>query len=77
MTLTEYLSLERITQRDFAVLVGSSQGFISHYLTGRHKLSAKNTLKWAKATNYKVTPHSLSPHLYPNKNDGVPENLWR
>lgn len=75
MQLNQYLTQNNLTQEEFAKLVNKTQGFISHYLTGRYKLSAITTLNWAAATEYAVTPHELSPHLYPNPADGLPSNL--
>ncbi|HDR0673388.1 TPA: helix-turn-helix transcriptional regulator [Pasteurella multocida] len=72
MQLDQFLAERNLTQVDFAKSVNKTQGFISHYLTGRHKLSAATTLEWARATDYTVTPHELSPHLYPNPKDGMP-----
>lgn len=75
MKLTEYLAEKKLTQEQFARLVQKTQGFVSHYLMGRCELSAKTTLAWSAVTNYLVTPHELSPHLYPNPDDGLPKHL--
>lgn len=39
MNLGEYLHHSRITQKDFAEIVGVTQGMVSHVITGRAKLT--------------------------------------
>jgi len=29
----------------------------------------------AEATNWRITPHQLAPHIYPHPDDGLPEML--
>ncbi|HGJ5854911.1 MAG TPA: transcriptional regulator [Arsenophonus nasoniae] len=74
MKLNDYLSKNSINQQKFAALVGATQGFVSHVITGRSFPSGRNTLLWSKATNWCVTPHELNPDIYPNPTDGIPAN---
>lgn len=42
MNLGEYLHHSRITQKDFAEIVGVTQGMVSHVITGRAKLTGES-----------------------------------
>ncbi|WP_342668172.1 hypothetical protein [Candidatus Arsenophonus triatominarum] len=44
MKLNDYLSKYSINQQKFAGLVGTTQGFVSHVITGRSFPSGRNTL---------------------------------
>ncbi|QCT20808.1 helix-turn-helix domain-containing protein [Jejubacter calystegiae] len=72
MKLKDYLKTSGVLQNDFAVLVGKTQGYVSRVAAGECLLSAATALKWAAATDHKVTPHDLRPDLYPNPTDGLP-----
>lgn len=72
MNLGEYLHHFRITQKDFAQIVGASQGMISHVITGRAKLTGEKILRWCEATQWMVTPHEIDCRAYPNPTDGLP-----
>jgi len=39
MTIDEYLKKNRLTQKQFAVLVGVSQGMVGHWISGRHRIT--------------------------------------
>lgn len=73
MKLKHYLKTSGVKQREFADLVGKTQGYVSRVSSGECLLSAATSLKWAAATEYQVTPHDLRPDLYPNPRDGLPE----
>ncbi|EJL2203107.1 helix-turn-helix transcriptional regulator, partial [Escherichia coli] len=54
MNLGEYLHHSRITQKDFAEIVGVTQGMVSHVITGRAKLTGGKVLRWCEATGWVV-----------------------
>ncbi|EGD9092289.1 helix-turn-helix transcriptional regulator, partial [Escherichia coli] len=72
MNLREYLHHSRITQKDFAEIVGVTQGMVSHVITGRAKLTGGKVLRWCEATGWVVTPHEIDSSTYPNPTDGIP-----
>ncbi|MEJ9962469.1 helix-turn-helix transcriptional regulator [Escherichia albertii] len=72
MKLGEYLHHSRITQKKFAEIVGTTQGMVSHVITGRAKLTGKKILRWCEATGWVVTPHEIDSNTYPNPTDGIP-----
>ena len=41
----------------------------------RRKLPAERVLDISRACEFRVSPHQLAPHLYPNPTDGLPEWL--
>lgn len=38
-------------------------------------IPADKVLQLARLAGWEVTPHDLSPELYPNPNDGLPDEL--
>ncbi|BBK12966.1 MULTISPECIES: helix-turn-helix transcriptional regulator [Klebsiella] len=73
MKLKDYLKTSGVSQHEFAVLVGKTQGYVSRIATGKCLLGAATALKWAAATEYQVTPHDLLPNIYRKPTDGIPE----
>lgn len=73
MKLKDYLKEMRITQGEFAVIVGRSQALVSRIVSGVLLPGSDTTLIVAKATDYAVTPHELNPNIYPNPTDGLPQ----
>ncbi|SFN77588.1 Helix-turn-helix [Izhakiella capsodis] len=74
MNLCDYLKLNNISQSDYALAAGVSQGFVSQVISGRYKPKGRNAIRWAEATNWNVTPHELNSDDYPNITDGIPKN---
>lgn len=72
MKLNEYLKKNGISQRQFGISVGVSQGMVSHVITGRAKPTGENILLWCELTRWSVTPHEINPDAYPNPTDGLP-----
>ncbi|ADU69459.1 helix-turn-helix transcriptional regulator [Pantoea sp. At-9b] len=72
MNLNDYLKQNGISQADYAVVVGVSQGFVSQVIAGRYKPKGRKAICWSEATNWQVTPHELNSEDYPNKTDGLP-----
>lgn len=72
MKLIDYLATHSLSQEQFASMVGATQGFVSHVITGRSLPGGRKVLLWSKATNWLVTPHDLNPDLYPNPEDAIP-----
>lgn len=75
MLLADYLKALPDGQDDFASRVGVSQGMVSHWVTGRHRVTDRRVLEVAAATGWQVTPHELRPDLYPHPHDGMPRSL--
>lgn len=72
MKLIDYLAIKSLTQESFASMVGSTQGFVSHVITGRSFPGGRKALLWSQATDWLVTPHDLNPEVYPNPTDALP-----
>lgn len=72
MKLGDYLSVSGISQKKFGVLVGKTQGYISHVVVGRHIPIGEVAIAIAAASEWRVTPHELNPFIYPNPTDGLP-----
>ncbi|EBE6296405.1 helix-turn-helix transcriptional regulator [Salmonella enterica] len=75
MKLGEYLRNSGLSQRDFGMKVGASQGMVSHVLNGRARLTGRNTLLWSESTGWRVTPHEIDSSTYPNPTDGLPPEI--
>ncbi|WP_367376575.1 transcriptional regulator [Hafnia alvei] len=73
MDLKTYLKSNRITQQQFADIVGCSQSSISSVIKGKSKFGPETAVEVAAATNYKVTPHELRPTIFIRPTDGIPE----
>ncbi|AVX37798.1 TPA: helix-turn-helix domain-containing protein [Yersinia enterocolitica] len=74
MNLNDYLKQNGISQADYAVAAGVTQGFVSQVIAGRYKPKGRKAIQWSEATNWAVTPHELNSDDYPNKTDGLPTN---
>lgn len=72
MKLGDYLNASGISQKNFGVLVGKTQGYISHVVVGRHIPLGEVAIAMAAASEWRVTPHELNPLVYPNPTDGMP-----
>ncbi|TXE58985.1 helix-turn-helix domain-containing protein [Serratia nematodiphila] len=75
MNLSDYLKHNGISQAEYAVAAGVSQGFVSQVIAGRYKPKGHKAIRWSEVTNWQVTPHELNSEDYPNKTDGLPESL--
>ncbi|MBM7346082.1 helix-turn-helix domain-containing protein [Pantoea coffeiphila] len=74
MDLNDYLKQNSISQSDYAITVGVSQGFVSQVIAGKYKPKGRKAIQWSEATNWQVTPHELNCDDYPNKTDGLPKS---
>lgn len=72
MKLNIYLKNQKISQSEFARMVGVTQGFISQVIAGNYVPRGRKAIDWASKTNWMVTPHDLNPIDYPNPLDGLP-----
>ncbi|AXF76084.1 helix-turn-helix transcriptional regulator [Erwinia tracheiphila] len=72
MNLNDYLKQNGISQAEYAVAAGVSQGFVSQVIAGRYKPKGRKAIRWSEATKWQVTPHELNSEDYPNKTDGLP-----
>ncbi|EMN8321024.1 MULTISPECIES: YdaS family helix-turn-helix protein [Serratia] len=73
MDLKSFLKDSGVKQKEFAALVGKTQGYVSRVATGECLLGGPAVLIWAAATKFQVTPHDLRPDIYPKPTDGLPE----
>jgi len=39
----------------------------------KNGIPAERVREIAEATNWRITPHQLAPHIYPHPDDGLPE----
>ncbi|ATG17138.1 transcriptional regulator [Providencia alcalifaciens] len=72
MNLSLYLKNQKISQSEFARMVGVTQGFVSQVIAGNYVPRGRKAIEWASKTNWLVTPHELNPIDYPNPYDGLP-----
>jgi DNA-binding transcriptional regulator YdaS (Cro superfamily) len=49
-----------------------SRPLITQWATGVRKIPPQHVLPLARATGFAITPHQLSPEIYPNPNDALP-----
>ncbi len=64
------------SQTRLAKRVGKEQGHVWDWLNKRAgKVPAELVCDVAKATGWKVTPHSLRPDIYRHPEDGLPAEL--
>ncbi|BCU91132.1 hypothetical protein YP72344_26270 [Yersinia pseudotuberculosis] len=73
MLLVSYLKKQKISQAEFAALVGVSQSFVSQVIAGTYVPRGRKAIDWASATHWEVTPHELNPDDYPYPKDGLPD----
>lgn len=64
MTLSEYLKTKNLTQGQFAKLIGKSQGMVSHWINGRHRVEAEDAKQIETVTKGAVLRHELRPDLF-------------
>ena len=71
MTLSEYLKAKKLTQAEFAALVGVSQSLVGHWVNDRYKPSPKSCKDIERVTNGLVARHEANPDIYdPPKTNG-------
>jgi transcriptional regulator with XRE-family HTH domain len=66
MRLKDYLKKNKITQANFASLIGISQGYLSLIVRGLNNPSFKLALKIEKITLGQVTTEDLNAFLFKN-----------
>lgn len=66
MNIAEYLESESITQAEFALMVGVSQGSVSHWVVGRKQVSPRRAAIIEQKTSGKVSIKDLCPYLFEN-----------
>lgn len=71
MNLTTYLEIYDLTQKEFAELVGVSEGAIQNYVKGKRCPTLLIALRIQEKTHDKVTAEELSDY-YTEINDGRP-----
>ncbi|EQB2479883.1 transcriptional regulator [Klebsiella michiganensis] len=63
--------LNHMSQSELGRRLGKKPQTISIWFKGR--VPAEEVLRTSEALCWKVTPHELRPDLYPNIDDGMPE----
>lgn len=66
MKLIEYLTSQRLSQREFGRILAPpvSQGMVGHWIAGRHSISAERAKAIELATNGAVQRHELRPDIF-------------
>jgi len=64
MDLTTYLEHKGARQADLAAALGVSPGLVSHWNTGRVKITAERAKQIEQATNGAVRRHELRPDVF-------------
>lgn len=63
MTLNEYLNKHGLTQSEFAVALGVTQGAVWHWLSGRKPVSAESCIAIERLTAGEVRCEDLRPDI--------------
>lgn len=64
LTITEFISANRLTQKEFGDLVGASQGLVSQWLSGDTQITAERAKTIEEATKGAVKRHELRPDIF-------------
>ena len=64
MDIQSYLDKHGLSQGDFALMIGVSQGAVWQWLVGRTKVSPKHFDEIERKTGGKVTREDVRPDLY-------------
>lgn len=63
------------SQTALANRIGKKQSHIWTWLNRDKRVPAESVLAVAEAVGFEVTPHQLRPDIYPNPDDGLPEDM--
>lgn len=75
MDLTTYLEHNGARQADLAAALGVSPGLVSHWNTGRVKITAERAKQIEQATNGAVRRHELRPDVFDAPTGPRPEEV--
>ena len=64
MNLSHYIESSGLTRGQFASAIGRTEGAVSHWLTGRYKVSPESAIAIEQATKGAVTRHDLRPDVF-------------
>lgn len=64
VNIKTYLKKHELTQEDFAIKLGVSQGLIWQWLDGRTRITAERAVEIEEKTDGEITRHDLRPDLY-------------
>lgn len=64
MKITEYLEKYGMTHRDFAAMIGVTEGMVSHYVTGRHLPKVETALRIERLTDGDIRREDMMPALF-------------
>lgn len=65
--------LQKMTQTEIARSLGCLPQTISLWF--KKGVPPKQVLSFCEATNWNVSPHQVRPDIYPNPNDGLPNDI--
>jgi len=69
MNLKSFLDSGSKSQDDLASILGVSQGMISHWVTGRNRLTAERAIQIEQATDGQVSRYALRPDIFGQPNE--------
>lgn len=58
------------SQTEIAKRMGRTPQMVSLWIKG--EVPAKNVREFCAVLDWRVTPHEINPHIYPNATDGLP-----
>ena len=64
MLISEFIESKKLTQQQFAGMVGVSQGLIWQWINGRQKVTAERAIQIERATDGAINRHDLRPDLF-------------
>ena len=67
MNILEYMSVNNMTQEQFAEKIGKTQATVSHYINGQRSIQAETAVAIEKATEGVVTREELRPDVFLRK----------
>lgn len=70
MNISDYLHQNKISTAKLAKRLGVSQGLVSHWITGRTRITAEKAILIEEKTGGTINRHDLRPDLWPKR----PEN---
>lgn len=64
MRLSTYLKKMKLTQGEFAAVLGTTPGLVSHWVQGRHRVPPERAADIERMTEGKVTRMDLRPDVF-------------
>lgn len=69
MTIEEYLKYKKLTQQEFADMLGVTQGYIAHYINSHKRVTAERALQIHELTKGKINKSDLRPDIFPRRKE--------